>query len=636
MGQNDPDIQIEIKTTGAAQAKKDIKEIANAGEDLGKQFKEAGGGVKGLVSALTGGASAKIASTLAQVTSVFASLTKAIHEFGGAEKSILKLQASLAQNGLLTEKVNAEYQELASTLQEITGKADEQWIDVLNRLTQFGARPEDIQKHVAAVKNLAGILGGDLEGAAIGVSKAMEGQFDMFARWGIHVDEAGTKAEKLDQLYKQLAQKGTGQLEAATNSLDGHFRRLGNSVNDVFKALGQKISDTGALQFTLYGLGKSLKWVADRMSDTVPVADAMQNAVSRSSKTMVDAERYNKNYADSLKDIHDFATAVGNALQNQINKMEQIARIRDEQTDAQMAQDLAIVDREEKLGRLSPDQAIRARATVRTRSEAEKFKRQQDLRTEQMLTLNKGITAGLDESDQYETAARDAEAEAKQAEAADLKKQKLNSELEYWKKQIQFLHREPAGFYNPELGIKPGFKGPTTMPRVEALLNEKLREAQDNLAGFDAQNPPTVGGTRGARERAKAAREEASKVIGTNYQNEVNMMLQMEQLQREKDSATRVYQIKSGTAGIEAGTEFALQRKEIADKAGLKTTPQVLQANTRAVQDEVMRGSQAFVGGLEQLGGTLETNFDHINAELSRLNKRIQLYEKQLDKQRNK
>jgi hypothetical protein len=669
MGQNDPDIQIEIKTTGAAQAKKDIQDVAKetnklvesyksagggmkglaaAGREVGKIYEEAGGGIKGLFSVLSGGG-AKAVAIVGAIAGAAETAKKALEEFGGAETAVLKLQAALAQNALLTPQVNEHYQELATTLQELTGKADGRWIDVLNRLTQFGAKPDDIEKHVTAVKNLAGILGGDLEGAAIGVSKAMEGQFEMFARWGIHVDEAGTKAEKLDELYRQLAQKGAGQLEAASNSLNGQFERLKNSTNDLFKAFGQEIAKTGFVQDVLYGLGQSFHWVATKMSETIPVSDKMQNAFVRTGRAAVDAERFNKNYADSLKEIDDFAKAAGSSLQNQVDKMQQVARLQDEQTDAKMAQDIAIIDRGEKLYDLTggkqgiaPDRAIAARARVRARAEGEKFNRQKDLRTQQIESLQKGITQGQIESEEYETTAQYAERDVVNEDEVKKKRdalaKKLAGEKQFWEQANVAFETRPWDFVNSEIGETAGPRTEADMARISSKINRKMRAARDaeasGLGNFDRENAASVDGSQ---QRARMAREEANKITSRNYQNENEATLQIERLQREQDSAARVHQLRSGTAGIEAGTQVAVQASQMADKAGRPMSGQAIQASAKSLQEEVFRSGEAMVGGLEQIRSTMKTNwFDPVNAELSRLNKAIQSVEKQVQQSRNK
>ena len=127
-------------------------------------------------------------------------VSKAVKEFAEAESQVAGLDAALAQHGLLTNELRERYQALAGELQKTTAIADDQWIGVLQRLTQFGSKPETIGIDVEAVKNLAGLLEGDVVRAAEMYSKALAGQYEAFGRLGIRIGETGSQTEKLNQL----------------------------------------------------------------------------------------------------------------------------------------------------------------------------------------------------------------------------------------------------------------------------------------------------------------------------------------------------------------------------------------------------------------------------------------------------
>jgi hypothetical protein len=234
MGQGDPDIQINIKTTGAAQAKKETQDLAKETKGLGEAYKSAGGGAKGLaaaakqaatifkeagggikgVAAVASSSGAAIIGVLGGITGALILAKKAVHEFGESEEVFTRLQQAMANQGQLTEAYSKRLQDLAGSLQTTTTIADEKWLAVLEQLTKFGANPDNIEQYAEAVKNLAGLLNGDIEDAARTFTRAMHGNFEQLHRVGIAVKENVSDHEKLVDVMRQLAEMGGGILEA--------------------------------------------------------------------------------------------------------------------------------------------------------------------------------------------------------------------------------------------------------------------------------------------------------------------------------------------------------------------------------------------------------------------------------------
>ena len=165
-------------------------------------------------------------------------MEKALHEFAGQEEAVAGMNAALAQTGQLSEESSEQMQKLAEKMQAGTGVASEGWLNAAKRLVQFGASVEDIQAPLNAVKNLAGIMGGDVESASHMVSRALAGNFHMFSRLGIKIDEHATQAEKLNQLWETLAQRGGGQLEARNATLIGQWKQMTLGFTDPPRAFG--------------------------------------------------------------------------------------------------------------------------------------------------------------------------------------------------------------------------------------------------------------------------------------------------------------------------------------------------------------------------------------------------------------
>ncbi|MFQ3669938.1 MAG: hypothetical protein SNJ84_00610 [Verrucomicrobiia bacterium] len=101
-------------------------------------FARALNGAGGMVTKLIGG-----------VVALGTATVKAVAEFAGAEAKMAKLDAVLAQNGRLTDGYRTKLQQLASQLHATTALADDQWLDVRSRLTQFGADSSNIAQGVS-------------------------------------------------------------------------------------------------------------------------------------------------------------------------------------------------------------------------------------------------------------------------------------------------------------------------------------------------------------------------------------------------------------------------------------------------------------------------------------------------------
>lgn len=256
----------------------------------------------GILSKLGKGGVAAVAGGFAALAGGLEAAKHSLEEFANQEQRVARLDAALAQTGNLTNEYRERLQELAHELQHTSGVAEEEWLAVLTKLTQFGAEPSNIDAYADAVKNLAGILGGDLQTAATLISRALQGNFLMFARYGIQVGEAGTQTEKLEGLMRQLAQRGGGQLEAVTKTLGGHFTELKHSTADLFKAFGRGIAETGVLQGALTVLSDGVSYWAEKLGGPIEKVEGLGNAAVATTQK-IDGATPSASYATSLDRI---------------------------------------------------------------------------------------------------------------------------------------------------------------------------------------------------------------------------------------------------------------------------------------------------------------------------------------------
>lgn len=376
-------------------------------------------GVSGLVGVL-GGSMTALAAAGAAVAGGIAIATKGLLEYADAQQRVVAVNTVLAQSGQLLPGVSEQVQELAGKLQELYGKADDEWMDVFKRLLQFGAKPEQLEQYSEAVANLAGILGGDINTAAMLFSRAMQGNFEMFGRYGIRVEEAGTKTERLEKLMRQLAQRGGGVLENQSKTLSGQLQRLKNNLSDIFEAVGKfideksiyaKLSDQGS---ALEALTYATRWWADAMSDTYPVQDGLVNKLSMTTQTTEELEKSMESYTKTLQKQAGVAAYAADQTSRQKDQLRELARQQDELSDLDMAQELANIDADPNA---SDDQKNRQRVAVRKKYDKQKFENSQKLIDDQ-IAANKGFQTEAEGRSAARTQAeKEQEEKAKQSAA---------------------------------------------------------------------------------------------------------------------------------------------------------------------------------------------------------------------------
>ena len=246
-----------------------IQHISEPIGQMAEAFKKASG-----VGGMAAGA---IAGGLAGIATAAVTASHAIAEFAGFQTRLAKLDAVLANNGLMTEAYREKLVKLSEQFQDTTGVASERWLTVLQRLTQFGAKPENIDKYATAVKNLAGIMGGSVERAGMIFTRIMQGHSAGLARWGLNFQHTGDKAKDFAAAVAQINEMGTGVMESQLTTINGLMTNLKNQSSEVMKNLGAKISETGFFQQVLKGWGMGLAWIKEKTNTKLPGTEGIEN-----------------------------------------------------------------------------------------------------------------------------------------------------------------------------------------------------------------------------------------------------------------------------------------------------------------------------------------------------------------------
>lgn len=169
---------------------------------------------------------------------IFQDLTAAASAQEDAEA---KRNAALRSTGQLTKEYVDELNAQAAAFQKVTTFGDETVIGLQQQLIAFGASRDQMKSLTQNTLDLAAGMRVDLSSAALLMGKAIAGEFSTLSRYGIFVDEAASKSEKLAQAQQQIAQRFGGQARAAAETYSGAVKQLGNAWSDLKEELGLAI-----------------------------------------------------------------------------------------------------------------------------------------------------------------------------------------------------------------------------------------------------------------------------------------------------------------------------------------------------------------------------------------------------------
>lgn len=229
---------------GLKKAGDGLKEIHSKLSALKAAAKETWGLFKDAASVYFAPLKAVAVPAIAAITTAFGLAIKAVREFAGQELGEADVKSALVAMGQYTDQYRDQLIKLADTYQTTTGIADDMWLKSLGQLTRFGMNASNVDRVSEALKNLTGLMDGNLDGATDMLAKAMQGEFGMFSRYGIIIKQTGDQVKDLDAAITAINAKGVGLLEARAATLSGKWGQLGSQANEVFEAIGKKLVDS--------------------------------------------------------------------------------------------------------------------------------------------------------------------------------------------------------------------------------------------------------------------------------------------------------------------------------------------------------------------------------------------------------
>jgi hypothetical protein len=269
--------------------------LSNAGELL-EAFKTRA------KQALTGLAIGAVAG----LTAAFWQLTKSIKEFAQQELGEFDVKSALVAMGQYTDDYQKKLINLANQYQKTTNIADDSWLKTFGQLTRFGMNADNVDRVAAAVKNLAALMDGNIEGAAMAMQRALEGEFSMFSRYGIKLELTGNAKQDLETLFDNLEKKGAGLLEARAETLSGKWQALKNSVSDFQEEVGRVLTEALGLKG---GLEEVAEWF-DALQESAKNG-ALHNILSSAAEQVREWAKQIADIVEQIKSVEDLKIVAG-------------------------------------------------------------------------------------------------------------------------------------------------------------------------------------------------------------------------------------------------------------------------------------------------------------------------------------
>ena len=166
---------------------------------------------------------------------VTAAISKNIEAFGEQEKSVNRLIMSFGTSG-------RELDTFSSSLQEVTGFADENINVMMSMFGSYGATMEQTKSLTEATINLAAFMDTDLKSAGLLVAKSFGSSTNALSRYGIEIDSSASQQEKIIQIADQLDSKFGGLARGMMQGAQGPLKVASNSFGDLRESMGKALA----------------------------------------------------------------------------------------------------------------------------------------------------------------------------------------------------------------------------------------------------------------------------------------------------------------------------------------------------------------------------------------------------------
>lgn len=328
---------------GAKTAQADLKKTTDQAKKAGEAAAEAGEqGATGFNNMAMGiGKAVAAFAAIKGAIDFFASSVQAANENA---RAVNTLAAAYNAVGYTAEGAMKQAKQFASQMQNMTGIADEAFLNAQRLLANYGVVGSKAQQAIQAAYALS--IGKNMEFTAAMdlVSKAAVGQTQTLARYGIQIDKNTESGAKFDAVLAQINERFGATAQAAMGDSTTKLNALKESWGDFKEQVGAGLNDglapavdfltkaVGWLNQAFKSLGSVFGIVFDQAMIGIKMFEAgMVNAgesALKSFQPLVNLMSHLPGVGSTIKDAYDGALAsleqTSNSLEGQIEALKEM------------------------------------------------------------------------------------------------------------------------------------------------------------------------------------------------------------------------------------------------------------------------------------------------------------------------
>lgn len=467
------------------------------GEHAGRirdAFRGADGPINGVLAAV-GTLHPAFLAAAGGITASLGAINKGLHEYAERQKAVAALDVGLANKGRLTDEYREKILALADSFSKLSGIDDTAWIAAIGKVQAKGLS-SDLDKNAEALKNMAAAVG-DVDTAALLLSRALAGNFNRLQMYGFHVDENASKTEKLKDIFQQAAEKGAGQFEARLKTLAGQKQALSTATHQLWENVGHLAFRMGFGDGTARRMANAIEWLNSKIKITDEVTPSATAKATDFSDALAKIEGRGKPAGDAAGEAGDGFDAAGNKAESSAEKVNKYAEAIDRATQAAIAMEDANLAGQ--LANIAADEAFA------------KEKGGGKLTAEQQKAFALRRIDAQKKADEAKFTAKEVAIEFKSDEnvaataKATTQQQSLDKSLAEKRRRVGKAFAEAGMEFAPDVSLK---EQSDVLGRARAVKNQLLSEAEDQRQAAEARMVMAGRVENNAKEVAKAAAEE--------------------------------------------------------------------------------------------------------------------------------
>ncbi len=192
------------------------------------------------------------------------------------EDAMFKLEVALRNVGVTSKEVNLDFQEFASTLQELTVLGDESILALIQMESSLGVATESLKFATIATIGLSAALNVGEESMAKYVALALQGEFTMLNRYIPALRTAKTEQEKFN-IFLENSKRGFEIARAEAQTTSGSLKQLKNTIGDIFF----EITGAAFLEAIQNSSSAIKKWAENNRENVQKFADVVKVLLDR-------------------------------------------------------------------------------------------------------------------------------------------------------------------------------------------------------------------------------------------------------------------------------------------------------------------------------------------------------------------